>query len=104
MKFLKFFVLATGLLWHMGLHAELVAIQEAIEAYDTDVVMNGSGDGYVQARSCADCPYIRMDIDQNTVVTVDGTPVQAGKNIEKHWSGGIVIYDIKTNHVVRLHL
>jgi len=104
MKFLKFVALTAGLLWHMGAHAELVAIQEAIEAYEINVVMNGTGDGYALARSCAECPSVRLDIDQQTAVTVDGKPVMAGKNIEKDWSGGVVIYDIKTNHVVRLHL
>jgi len=104
MKYLKFIVLATGLLWCMGLRAELVAIQEAIEAHDIKVTMHGSGDGYVLARNCATCPYTRLDIDHQTSVTVDGKPAMAGKRIEKHWSGGVVIYDTKTNHVVRLHL
>jgi len=104
MKFLKFISLATGLLWCLGLHAELVAIQEAIEAHDVKVVVYGSGDGYVLARSCADCPFTRLEIDRNTAVTVEGEPVKVSKRIEKHWSGGLVIYDIKTKHVVRLKL
>lgn len=104
MKFLRIFCLATGLLWCMGLHAELVAIQEAIEAHDIEVVVYGGGEGYVQARSCATCPYTRLDIDRNTAVTVDGKAVKVSKRIEKHWSGGTVIYDIKTKHVVRLQL
>jgi len=104
MKFLKFFGLATGLLWCVGLHAELVAIQEAIEAHDIKVMLYSSGEGYVLARSCETCPFTRMEIDRDTVVTVDGKPVRISKRIEKHWSGGIVIYDIKSNHVVRLKL
>jgi hypothetical protein len=104
MKSLKIFGLATALLWCMGLHAELIAVQEAIEAHDIKVMVYNSGDGYVLARSCASCPFTRLDIDRNTAVTVDGKPVKVSKRIEKHWSGGIVIYDIKTNHVARLKL
>ncbi|MGB5539042.1 MAG: hypothetical protein WBO37_03035 [Gammaproteobacteria bacterium] len=104
MKSLKIFGLATALLWCTGLHAELIAVQEAIEAHDIKVMVYSSGDGYVLARSCAACPFTRLDIDHNTAVTVDGKPVKVSKRIEKHWSGGIVIYDIKTNHVARLKL
>jgi hypothetical protein len=104
MKFLKFFGLATGLLWCVVLRADLVALQEAIEAHDIKVMVYSSGDGYVLARSCATCPFTRLDIDSKTAVTVDGIPVEISKSIEKHWSGGIVIYDIKTNNVVRLKL
>ena len=104
MKFLKIISLATGLLWCISLHAELIAVQEAIEAHDIKVMLHSSGDGYVLARSCAACSFTRLDIDSNTAVTVDGNLVKISKRIEKHWSGGIVIYDIKTNHVVRLKL
>lgn len=104
MKFLRILALATGLLWCMSLHAELVTIQEAIEAHDIKIKMHDAGKGYVLARSCATCRYKRLDIDRKTSVTVDGKPVKAGKRLDKQWSGGIVIYDVKTNQVVRLKL
>lgn len=104
MKFLKIFGLAFGLLCCGGLHAEIVAVEEAIEAHDIKVTVYGAGSGYVLARSCANCPFTRLDIDQKTAVTVNGKPVGITKRIEKHWSGGLVIYDIKTNHVVSLRL
>ena len=104
MKFLKILGLVTGLLWCAGPRAELVAVQEAIEAHDIKVIVNSSGDGYVLARGCATCPFTRLDIDSKTAVTVGGKPASISKRIEKHWSGGIVIYDIKTNHVARLKL
>jgi hypothetical protein len=104
MKFLKFIGLATGLLWCIGVHAEIVIIQGAIEAHDIKVVINSSTDGYVLARNCETCPFTRLGIDSKTTVTVDGKPVKINKRIEKHWSGGIVIYDIETNRVARLKL
>lgn len=104
MKFLNFFALAIGLLWNAAPQAELVAIQEAIEAHDIKVMMSSGGDGYVLARSCPTCAFVRLELDRNSAITVDGKPVRAGKKIEKHWSGGLVIYDIKTKHIVRLKL
>jgi len=104
MKILRILSLVTGLLWFMGLHAELVAVEEAIEASDIKVIVYDSGEGYVLARSCANCPFTRLDIDGKTAVTVDGKPIKVSKRIEKQWSAGLVIYDIKTNHVVRLGL
>ncbi len=104
MKFLKSIGLAMGLLWSLGADAEIVILQGAIEAHDIKVVLYSSGDGYVLARSCETCPFTRLDIDSKTAVTVDGKPVKINKRIEKHWSGGIVIYDIETNRVARLKL
>ena len=104
MKFLKFFALATTLMWHTGLRAEIIAITEAIEANDIKIIVNSRGSGYVLARGCADCPFTRLEMDRKTAITVDGKPAEISKRIEKHWSGGIVIYDIKTNHVARLKL
>lgn len=104
MKFLKIFGLALGLLCCGALYAEIIPVEEAIEANDIKVTINGTGSGYVLARSCANCPYTRLEIDRNTVVTVNRKPVAVTKRIEKHWSGGIVIYDVKTKNVVSLRL
>ncbi|MGD2112586.1 MAG: hypothetical protein PVI50_04305 [Gammaproteobacteria bacterium] len=104
MQYLKITGLVLGLSWYSGLHAELVAVQEAIEAHDVTVMLHGSGDGYVLARRCAACPFRRLEIDHRTVVTVDGEPAGIDPRIEKQWPGGIVIYDIVTRHVVRLKL
>lgn len=104
MKFLKIFGLAIGLLCGSGLHAELVPVEEAIEAHDIKVKVYGTGSGYVLARSCAGCPFTRLELDRKTAVTVNDKPVGITKLIEKHWLGGIVIYDIKTSHVVSLRL
>lgn len=104
MKFLSTFCLFLGMLWSIVSHAELVAIEEAIEAHDIEVVIYRNGEGYVVAHSCAGCPGTRLDIDSKTTVTVDGKPASVNKRIEKTWPGGLVIYDVKTNHVVTLKL
>jgi hypothetical protein len=104
MKFMKILSLAIGLLCCSAPQAELIAIEEAIEAHDIKVTIYGTGNGYVLARSCANCPFTRLDLDTKTIVTVNGEPVGVTRRIEKHWSGGIVIYDIRTRRVVSLRL
>lgn len=104
MKLLNLLGLATGLLACSGLRAELVAIQEAIEASGIEVIMPTDGAGYVLARTCAACPPTRLDIDAGTSVTVDGKAADAGSYIQRHWPGGVVIYDTGTRRIVRLKL
>jgi hypothetical protein len=104
MKFLNMLGLAAGLLACTALRAELVTIQEAIEAYDIEVILTGKGEGYALARTCAGCQPTRLDIDARTTVTIDGRAADANEHIEKHWSGGVVIYDIRTRRIVRLKL
>ena len=102
MKLLRFFILATGLLWSMGPHAEMIAIQEAIEAAEIKLVLRGNGEGYVMARGCPTCKFSRHPIDSNTVFKKNGRPISAEDITETQWIGGVVIYDTRTNHVVRL--
>jgi RNA polymerase subunit RPABC4/transcription elongation factor Spt4 len=104
MKFLKAIGLMTGLLWCMGLQADLVAVQEAIEAYDISIDMHGTGKGYMLVRACDSCKPVRIGIDSNTAVRIDGNPVKTSRHIEGKWSGGVVIYDTKSRVAVRLSL
>ena len=84
--------------------AELINYQEAIEASEIKVSAWSSGKGYVKARSCSTCKQVKLDITPDTIIFVDGKRVTAGYEISKHWSGGIVIYDVETKQVVKLEL
>jgi hypothetical protein len=104
MRRVKLFALTLGLLCGFGVQAELVYVQDAIEASDIKVTVHRPGDGYVLARSCAECPFTRLEITPRTTVRVDGEQVRADNRIERSWSGGTVIYDTRTKQVVRLTL
>lgn len=104
MRFIKLFTLILGVLCCPGVNAELINIQDAIEATEIKVTVHGPGDGYVLARSCTDCPFTRLEITPETAVLVNGEPVRANHRIQRSWAGGVVIFDTKTKQVVRLRL
>ncbi|MGB5438345.1 MAG: hypothetical protein WBN90_01660 [Gammaproteobacteria bacterium] len=84
--------------------AELINYQEAIEASDIKVSAWSTGKGHVKARSCSTCKQVKLDITPDTIIFVDGKRIVAGYEISKHWSGGLVIYDVQTKQVVKLEL
>ena len=88
----------------LGAQAELKNIQEAIEASDLSISALESGKGYVNARSCSTCKYMMLKLTPDTRISVNGKLTAARNNISRHWSGGVVIYDIETKQVVRLDL
>jgi hypothetical protein len=104
MKSLKAIALVSGLFWCMGLHADLIAVENTIESYDIDITIHSKGNGYLLARSCETCPSVRLGIDSNTSASVDGNPVNVDREIAKVWAGGIVTYNIKTRRAARLKL
>ena len=104
MRILKSFALVAGIVGCMGVQAELINIQEAIEASDIRVSATASGSGHVKARSCSTCKAVKLEITPATIISVDGNLVSAGKDISRHWSGGLVIYDVETKQVVKLAL
>jgi hypothetical protein len=104
MRLARIFTLTAGLLCCLVAKAELINNQDAIEASDINVTVHGPGQGYVLARSCAACPFTRLEITPATTVWVNGKPARADERIQRSWSGGAVIYDIKTKQIVRLRL
>jgi hypothetical protein len=104
MRFVKLFILTLGLLCWPAVQAELIFIQDAIEASDIKVTIDEPGDGYVLARNCSECPFTRLEITPATTVKVNGEQVRADSKIERSWSGGVVIFDTRTKQVVRLTL
>jgi hypothetical protein len=104
MRLVRLFIITLGVLCISSANAELINIQDAIEATEINVTVQGPGDGYVLARSCTDCPFTRLEITPETSVWVNGEPVRADKRIQRSWSGGVVIFDTKTKQVVRLRL
>ena len=104
MRVLKRVALAAGMLACLGVQAELINFQEAIEASDIRVSAMISGRGHVNARSCSTCKSLRLEITPATIISVGGNRVPAGKEISRHWSGGLVIYDVETKQVVKLAL
>jgi hypothetical protein len=104
MRFVRLFIITLGVLCCPGVNAELINIQDAIEATEINVTVHGPGDGYVLARSCTDCPFTRLEITPETAVWVNGEPVRANKRIQRSWAGGVVIFDTKTKQIVRLRL
>jgi hypothetical protein len=104
MRLARLLTFGLGFLCCLAVKAELINIQDAIEASDIKVTVPGSGDGYVLARSCAKCPFLRLEITPETAVWVNGRPVPADQRIERDWSGGTVIFDTKTRQILRLRL
>ena len=104
MKISKTGVLFAGMLLCLGAQAELVSIQEAIEASSLRVSAGKSGKGHVVASACHKCPPVWLELTPATLITVDGKSVMAGKQISRSWPGGVVIYDVKTKQVVKLVL
>lgn len=104
MKILNRVALFSGLVWCLGVQAEIINIQEAIEASELRISSGVSGSRYVDAKGCRTCKSMRLEITPATIIRVDGKRVSAGKNINRHWPGGIVIYDVETKQVVKLHL
>ena len=104
MRLVRSFIITLGMLCFSSANAELINIQDAIEASDINVSIHGPGEGYVLARSCTKCPFTRLEITPETRVWVNGEPVRADNRIQRSWSGGVVIFDTKTKQVVRLRL
>jgi hypothetical protein len=104
MRLVRLFIITLGMLCFPGVHAELINIQDAIEATQINVTVRGPGDGYVLARSCANCPFTRLEITPETAVWINGEPVRADERIQRSWPGGVVIFDTKTKQIVRLRL
>jgi RNA polymerase subunit RPABC4/transcription elongation factor Spt4 len=104
MRLARLFIMTLGVLCFTSANAELINIQDAIEATEINVTVQGPGDGYVLARSCTDCPFTRLEITPETSVWVNGEPVRADRRIQRNWSGGVVIFDTKSKQVVRLRL
>lgn len=104
MRILNKIVLLAGLTMTLGVQAELINFQEAIEASSIRVSAGGPGRGHVDARSCSTCKSVRLEITSATIISVNGENVSAGEKISRHWSGGLVIYDVESKQVVRLEL
>jgi hypothetical protein len=104
MRLARLFIMTLGVLCFTSANAELINIQDAIEATDINVTVHGPGDGYVLARSCANCPLTRLEITPETSVWVNGKPARADGRIQRSWPGGVVIFDTKTKQIVRLRL
>jgi hypothetical protein len=104
MRILKRIVLLAGLMFTLGVQAELINFQEAIEASSIRVSAAPPGRGYVDARSCRTCKAMRLEITPATIISVNGENVAAGGKISRHWPGGLVIYDVESKQVVRLEL
>jgi hypothetical protein len=104
MHILNRIVLVAGLTMTLGVQAELINIQEAIEASSIRVSSMSPGRGHVDARSCITCKSMRLKITPATIISVNGKSVSAGGRISRHWPGGLVIYDVESKQVVRLEL
>ena len=104
MSILNRIALIAGLTMTLGVQAELINFQEAIEASSIRVSAGSPGGGYVNARSCSTCMSMRLEITPATIISVNGEKVSAGYNISRHWPGGLVIYDVESKQVVRLEL
>jgi hypothetical protein len=104
MRILKGIVLLAGLTMTLGVQAELINFQEAIEASSIKVSSMSPGRGHVNARSCSSCKSMRLEITPATIISVNGENVSAGGKISRHWPGGLVIYDVESRQVVRLEL
>lgn len=96
--------LSVGVFWSTSLRAELIHIEEAIEAYELRITTYGSGSGHVVARSCQSCKPEKMVITPQTIISVNGTPLPPGRNIKQQKAGGVVIFNTRTRQVVRLIL
>ena len=104
MRILNKIVLVAGLAMTLGVQAELINFQEAIEASSIRVSSMSPGRGHVSARSCSTCKPMRLKITPATIISVNGEHVSAGEKISRHWPGGLVIYDVESEQVVRLEL
>lgn len=104
MHILRKATLFTGLFVCLGVQAEIINYQEAIEASDITVSVRQSGNGFVEARSCHTCKSVRLEVTPATVITVNGKRISAAKKISRHWPGGVVIYNVETKQVVSLGL
>jgi hypothetical protein len=104
MRILKRIVLLAGLMFTLGVQAELINFQEAIEASSIRVSSMSHGRGYVNAWSCSTCKPMRLEITPATIISVNGENVSAGWKISRHWPGGLVIYEVESKQVVRLAL
>jgi len=104
MKFLRLFSLIALLAGYSDVPAELVLIDDAIEATDIRVSVDDSGEGFVRARACEDCSFVRLEITNDTKITVNGETVENRKNLKHKWDGGVVIYNIKSKQVMKLML
>jgi hypothetical protein len=104
MRIIRLFTLTMGLLCCLSVKAELISTQEAFEASDLDVTISATGNGYVMAKRCAECPFTRLEITPATSVRVNGETVPADRHLERTWSGGAVIFDTETKQIVNLIL
>jgi len=104
MRILNRIVLLAGLTLTLGVQAELINFQEAIEASSIRISSMSPGRGHVNARSCRTCKAMRLEITSATIISVNGENVSAGYKISRHWPGGLVVYEVESKQVVRLEL
>jgi hypothetical protein len=86
------------------LQAELIHIEEAIEAYDLRINTYGGGSGHVMVRSCKSCKPERLLITPSTTISVKGVAVPLDRTVRQHDAGGVVIFNPETRQVVRVIL
>ena len=104
MRILNRIVLLAGLTLTLGVQAELINFQEAIEASSIRISSMSPGRGHVSARSCRTCKAMQLEITPATIISINGDHVSAGYKISRHWPGGLVVYEVESKQVVRLEL
>jgi hypothetical protein len=77
-------------------NAELVALEEAIEAGRLTIFLDDDLNGSVIGRNCPTCPSLQITVNRATRAIEQGRDVPLQRIRERAAKGATVIYDVKT--------
>ncbi len=82
--------------------AEILMIEDAIEAESLQININDSLDGYVIARQCSTCPKVKLKIDKTTQAIKRGKVIHLHQANQLNGKFATIIFDPKTKLVKRI--
>jgi len=80
----------------LGTQAEIIMIEDALEAEIVSISIDASLNGYVVAKACPKCKDMRFKINKHTQAIKQGKTIHLHKANLLTGKAAVIIFDIKT--------